>query len=118
MGKMKLYELAKELNLASKELLKKVKELGIEVKSHLSSLEDSDVEKIRKTFSSTTNNTKNSKESRPEKNKPQEQSNKNEKSNPVIIKREVIIEHEEKNENVKKEQKNKNPFVQRKQNKD
>ena len=48
MGKMKLYELAKELNLTSKELLNKANELGIAVKSHLSNLQDEDVEKLRK----------------------------------------------------------------------
>ena len=47
MGKMKLYDLAKELNLASKELLKIAGEIGIKVKSHLSSIEDDEVEKIR-----------------------------------------------------------------------
>ena len=46
MGKMKLYDLAKELNLASKELLKIAGEIGIKVKSHLSSIEDDEVEKI------------------------------------------------------------------------
>ena len=40
LGKIKLYDLAKELNLTSKELLKIAGEMGIEVKSHLSSLED------------------------------------------------------------------------------
>ena len=51
MGKMKLYELAKELNLTSKELLDRAKKIGVEVKSHLSGLEEIDVEKLRKDFS-------------------------------------------------------------------
>ena len=46
-------ELAKELGLESKELIKKAKEVGIEVTSHLSSLEEEQIqkkieEKIRK----------------------------------------------------------------------
>ena len=48
MGKMKVHELAKELNLTSKELVEKLIDLKYDVKSHLSILEDSDVEKIRK----------------------------------------------------------------------
>ena len=48
MGKMKVHELAKELNLTSKELVEKLIELKYDVKSHLSILEDSDVEKIKK----------------------------------------------------------------------
>ena len=47
LGKMKLYDLAKELNLASKELLKIAGEIEKKVKSHLSSIEDDEVEKIR-----------------------------------------------------------------------
>ena len=50
MGKMKVYDLAKELDLTSKEILEKAKKLGINAKSHLSSLEDDDVEKLKKSF--------------------------------------------------------------------
>ena len=107
MGKMKLHELAKELNLASKELLEKAREMGIEVKSHLSSLEEEEVERLRKKFS-------NQKEETKKKEKKSEKQNlKNEKSTPVIIRREVIIE-EKKKEPAKKAEprENKNPFVQ------
>ena len=48
MGKMKVHELAKELNMPSKELVDKLIKLKYDIKSHLSILEDSDVEKIRK----------------------------------------------------------------------
>ena len=48
LGKIKMYELAKELNLTSKEILEKANELGIEVKSHMSAIDDSDADKIRK----------------------------------------------------------------------
>ena len=115
MGKMKLYDLAKELNLASKELLSKVKEMGIDVKSHLSSLEDEDVEKIRKNFAGTQNTKSQAKkeENSSKKKKPDSAIS---SSNPVIIKREVIIQEDEK-EAPKKEKKNE-PFIQRRQNKD
>ena len=48
MGKLKVYELAKELNLSNTELLERLNNMGISVKSHLSTLEDNDVEKVRK----------------------------------------------------------------------
>ena len=48
MGKMKVHELAKELNMQSKELVDKLVELKYDVKSHLSVLEDEDVAKIKK----------------------------------------------------------------------
>lgn len=50
MGKMKVYELAKELNVTNTEMMDWLKKEKMEVKSHLSTLEDGDVEKIRKNF--------------------------------------------------------------------
>ena len=55
LGKIKLYELAKELNFTSKELLKKARDLGINVKSHLSNLAEEDVIKIKNNISNKTN---------------------------------------------------------------
>ncbi len=43
----KVHELAKEMNLTSKELLEKAHQLGIEVKSHMSVLSDTDIDKIK-----------------------------------------------------------------------
>ncbi|WP_457551619.1 translation initiation factor IF-2 [Desulfobacula sp.] len=48
MAKIRVYELAKDLNMTNRALLNKMKELKIEVKSHMSSLEDSDVSVIKK----------------------------------------------------------------------
>ena len=110
MGKMKLYELAKELNLTSKELLSKAQEIGIDVKSHLSSLEETDVDKLRKSVSS-----KN--ETKKETKKATANQNKNDKSSPVIIRKEVIIEEEKKKKD-NSNNVNKTPFVQRNKNKD
>ena len=50
LGKIKLYDLAKELNLTSKELLKIAGEMGIDAKSHLSSIDDEDAIKIRNKY--------------------------------------------------------------------
>ena len=110
LGKMKLYELAKELNLTSKDLLERAGEIGLELKSHLSTLEDDQIEKIRKAVSST----KSTKKPNPKK-----EAEKKEKSAPVIIRREVIIEDEKKEEVKKpKQEQNKIPFVERNRNKD
>ena len=48
MAKVRVYELAKDLNMTNKQLLNKMKELKIEVKSHMSSLEDSTVTAIKR----------------------------------------------------------------------
>ncbi len=47
MAKIRVYELAKKLNLTNRALLTKLKALDIEVKSHMSSLEDEDVSKVK-----------------------------------------------------------------------
>lgn len=51
MSKTRVYEIAKTLEISNKELLAKLKELGIEAKSHSSSLEDEDVNKVLDYFS-------------------------------------------------------------------
>jgi len=48
MSKKRVYELAKELGIDSKELISRLEKFGIAVKSHSSTLEDADVEKIQK----------------------------------------------------------------------
>ena len=142
MGKMKLYELAKELNLASKDLLKIASENGMELKSHLSSLDDEQVEILRNKaiMSSSTENKKitpkkdlkelekkldvkkssNNEDEKGLDTSKNSKSPKAQKDSPVIIRREVIIEENEKNEPARREEKkqNKNPFVQRNERKD
>ena len=114
MGKIKIYEIAKKLDLTSKEVLEMAKKLNIDVKSHMSGVDEEDAKKIENSFG---------------KNKKQEQSAKQttatpkkEEKAPVIIRREVIItdeEHEKKHEEKRQENRNNNiGFVERKQNKD
>lgn len=50
MNKMRIYELAKEFNTSSKELLRKIEHLNINANNHMSSLEPEEVEKIRNYF--------------------------------------------------------------------
>ena len=50
MSKMKIYELAKELDKSSKELMEFLAEKNVEAKSHMSSLEDETVDMVRKAF--------------------------------------------------------------------
>ena len=114
MGKIKIYEIAKKLDLTSKEVLEMAKKLNIDVKSHMSGVDEEDAKKIENSFG---------------KNKKQEQyakqttaTPKKEEKAPVIIRREVIItdeEHEKKHEEKRQENRNNNiGFVERKQNKD
>ena len=113
MGKIKIYDIAKELGLSSKEVLEIAQKLNIKAKSHLSSVEEDDVKKIKE----------NANKIKPTK-KEEKKVNTEKKQNdtPVIIRREVIIADENKaqKEQVKKEEKRNNNigFVERKQNKD
>ena len=51
MSKIKVYELAKELNVPSKEVVEFLNRKNIEVKNHMNSLEDADADMVRKSFS-------------------------------------------------------------------
>ncbi len=84
MGKIKIYELAKELNLTSKEVIEKANKIGIEAKTHMSTVDEEQAKKLKEQFVK----------------KPAEKTaKKEEKKAPVIIRREVIITEEEKKEN-------------------
>ena len=48
LGKIKLYDIAKEFDMSSKDILAIAVKLNIDAKSHLSSVSDEDAEKIRK----------------------------------------------------------------------
>ena len=78
MGKVKIHELAKKLKKTSKEIIDMASKLGIEIKSHLSTIEGEEASKIEKEMS---------------KGKKEKQEKNN--STPVIIRREVIISDEE-----------------------
>lgn len=112
MGKIKIYEIAKKLNLTSKEVLEMAKKLNIEVKSHMSGVEKAEAKKIEENLLKLN-------EKKSEVNKTSSKSVKKEEKSPVIIRREVIIAEEQnkKQENQKQENRNNNVgFVERKQN--
>ena len=116
MGKIKIYELAKKLELSSKEVLEMAEELKIEAKSHLSNIDDSDAKKIEDSLKSGKKPAV-KKEEKKAKSQPAKEKN----DTPVIIRREVIITEEEtkkKGEQKKKEETKQQSvgFVQRKQN--
>ena len=48
MAKIRVHELAKELNIPSKDLVKIIKELGIDVKNHMSTMEDQQGEWVKR----------------------------------------------------------------------
>ena len=119
MGKIKIHEIAKEMGFSSKEVLEKAQELGIEVKSHLSAVDDDIAQKLKDNLK------KDKKAENPKKEKVEEKTKSGSKKEetPVIIRREVIITEEEqvkKEENHKKQDKTKQDigFVERNKNKD
>ena len=118
MDKIKIYELAKKIDIASKDLVNKAKELGMEVSSHLSSISLEQAERLEKSLKS--GKTTSNKQAKEEKNKSKEETKKG--STPVIIRREVIISDDE--DKAKEEEKRKANsrkdvgFVERKSNQD
>ena len=114
LGKLKVHEIAKELGVSSKEVIEKAKAIGIEITSHLSSVEDDVANKIRKEFGKKAGKTEKKEEPKKEaKKEPKKE------TTPVIIRREVIVSEEEKKE--PKEEKGRRQdvgFVERNRNKD
>ena len=113
MGKIKLYDIAKEMDISSKEVVKVAQKLKIEAKSHLSSVDDNDASRIKEEIK---------KQSEKPVKKEEKKSNNEKNDTPVIIRREVIItdDNNVQKEQVKKEEKKSNNvgFVERKKNKD
>jgi len=50
MARMRVHELAKELNVNNKDLIERIVKLGIQVKNHMSTLNDSSIQKVRQHF--------------------------------------------------------------------
>ena len=134
MGKIKIHEIAKKLDLTSKEVLDIAKKLNIEAKSHLSGVEESEAKKIEEEAKNMIKNKSGNKDASAEKTakSKNEQKGKTEKTSkkaekkqekaPVIIRREVIIEQEKpdsKKEATKKsDNRNNIGFVERRKNTD
>ena len=109
LGKIKIHEIAKEIGLTSKEVIAKANELGIEVASHMSSVEEEVAAKIKNSFQKVSKGSNQKQESKKETSKKEtakkETSKKAEKAGttPVIIRREVILADEEDEKGAKKE---------------
>ena len=101
MGKIKIHEIAKEVGMASKEIIKIANEMGINVTSHLSAVDDEQAAKIKEKA--------NKKEGTSGKTVKKESTYSNTKKaeTPVIIRREVIISEEDENSKKNKEAKEK-----------
>ena len=51
MAKIKIHEIAKKINISSKEVLDKAIQLGINVKTHLSGIEENEAKQLEESFS-------------------------------------------------------------------
>ena len=104
MSKIKIHELAKKLNKQSKEVMDVANSMGLDIKSHMNTIEEDVAAKIEEVLLGKKPETKKVKKEEDPKQKEakkvatsKQEENKKEKSNssPVIIRREVIISDEE-----------------------
>ena len=108
MGKMKVYEVAKELEMNNKEFIAKLKEMGIEVKSHLNVLDEADIKKIYERLKPSPDSTKNGEEKVQKKTADAKAAKKDvKKDQPRIIRREIVQVRDEEN---KVEEKKENSY--------
>ena len=118
LGKIKIHEIAKEIGLASKEIIERAQKLGISVTSHLSSIDEDQAKTIKESFGTSKKQNDGEKTA-----KAKEQKDTKKESSPVIIRREVIISEEEERKNIEKQKRNEEHaknvgFVERNNNKD
>ena len=120
-NKTKIHEIAKKIGVSSKEVLERAHSLGIEASSHLSGVEDDEAKKIEESFGKVDNTDVKKTEEKPKKQK-EVKAKKEPKEQPVIIRRQVILEDsEEKNKKAKKQESARNRgigVVERDRNKD
>jgi len=107
MSKIKIHELAKKLNKQSKEVMEVANSMGLDIKSHMNTVDEEIAAKIEEIMSgkkpekakkeTKKEETSKQKEAKKSNSSKQEDSSKKEKANdtPVIIRREVIISDEE-----------------------
>ena len=114
-NKIKIHEIAKKIGVSSKEALERAKALGIDVSSHLSGVEEQEAKKIEDSFKNSNNAEMSQKQ---KENKPKKEV----KEEPVIIRRQVILEEDEdKNKKSKRQETSRNKgvgVVERDRNKD
>jgi len=98
MNKLRIYELAKEVGLATKEMMEVLaKDFGLDYKSHMSTIEGEDLELIREFFKPENKDKKESPEQIKEEVKPIENTKSKktkDKNEEVIIENEEIVEEE------------------------
>ena len=112
LGKIKIHEIAKKLELNSKEVLEVAKKLKIEVTSHLSGVDETQAKQIEEALTKKGKNKTEEVSNKEKQNKEVKKESKKEEKAPVIIRREVIIadektESEKEKEAKRQEQKNK-----------
>lgn len=125
LGKSKIHEIAKELDLTSKEVMARANEMGIEAKSHLSSIKEEDRKKLVESLQKEPKVKLEKKENKQEKENKSSKKDTKKGETPVIIRREVIISEEEIAKQEEEEKKRKQlqkkqevGFVERDKNKD
>ena len=119
MAKVKIHEIAKEMNLTSKEIIDKANELGIDVKSHLSSIEEEQAKVIKEKLRGNSNSGKKTDKIDDASSDKKLIKEKKKEETPVIIRREVIVAEENKQEPTdnKKSGRDNIGFVERNKNK-
>ena len=97
MGKMKIHEIAKEVGITSKEIIKIANDLGMDVTSHLSAVDEEQSKRIKESISGKQKTGKKEESNQNSRNSKKDTTSSNTKKSetPVIIRREVIISEEE-----------------------
>lgn len=104
MGKKRVYEFAKELNISSKELLNAANEAGIEYSSHMSSMQDEEMEKVKDSLQASSKSQNSQNNSSKDKNEASESKNDQNKKDNSASKKQTNKQRNNQNKKTNKQQ--------------
>ena len=111
MNKPKIHELAKELNVQSKRLMEKLNEIGIYPKSHMTTLEDDELDKLYKHIGVVKRQKEDADTTRSDSESKADYADKAKKNAPRIIRKTEVIFHDDIPRMENKENKEKKNFI-------
>ena len=88
MGKKRIYELAKEWNKSSKEVVEKAQSLGFDVKNHMGAISDGEAQKLRQSLGGNPNDRSSENQLPQIRNQPTSRKNKSKRN---LKRREIIL---------------------------
>ncbi|MCD8037427.1 MAG: translation initiation factor IF-2 [Clostridiales bacterium] len=104
MAKKRVYEMAKQLNISNKELIDRLKEIGVEVNNHMSTVDEENASKVQELLNKKNAPKKEEKKEEVKKEEPKKQEVKKQEVKKQEVKKQEVKKQEVKKEEPKKQE--------------